>query len=113
MDATITVCAYRDGMLNPVQRISTLPSDSTADPSCAEIAMSADGRFVYASNRGHDSIARFAFAAGALTALGHTSTRGSATAQILGEGLVIEALKVKLWHQDMLERIMYLIWESV
>ena len=76
MDATITVCAYRDGMLNPVQRISTLPADSTADPSCAEIAMSADGRFVYASNRGHDSIARFAFAAGALTALGHTSTQG-------------------------------------
>ena len=76
MDATITVCVYRDGMLNPVQCISTLPTDSTAGPSCAEIAMTADSRFVYASNRGHDSIARFVFADGALIALGHTSTQG-------------------------------------
>jgi 6-phosphogluconolactonase len=76
MDATITVCAYRDGLLNPVQRVSTLPADSGSGPSCAEIAMTADGRFVYASNRGHDSIARFVFTDGALTPLGHTSTQG-------------------------------------
>ncbi len=76
MDATITVLAHRDGMLNPLQRVSTLPPDSTARPSCAEIAVSANGRFVYASNRGHNSIARFAFADGALTALGHTDTGG-------------------------------------
>ena len=76
MDATITVFAYRDGMLNPLQRISTLPLDSDARPSCAEIAMTNDGRYVYASNRGHNSIARFSFADGILTGLGHTDTQG-------------------------------------
>jgi 6-phosphogluconolactonase len=76
MDATITVCAHRDGLLNPLQTISTLPPDSAVGPSCAEIAITADGRFVYASNRGDDSIARFSFVDGLLTALGHTDTQG-------------------------------------
>ena len=76
MDATVTVLAHRDGMLNPLQTVSTLPADTTARPSCAEIAITADGRFLYASNRGHNSIARFSFADGALTALGHTDTQG-------------------------------------
>ena len=76
MDATITVSAYRDGMLNPLQKISTLPQDTDASPSCAEIAITSDGKFVYASNRGHNTIARFAFADGRLTALGHTDTQG-------------------------------------
>ena len=76
MDATITVFAYRDGMLNPLQTISTLPLGAEASPSCAEIAISSNGRFVYASNRGHDTIARFSFADGSLSALGHTETQG-------------------------------------
>ena len=76
MDATITVFAYRDGMLNPLQTISTLPPGAEASPSCAEIAISSNGRFVYASNRGHDTIARFSFADGCLSALGHTETQG-------------------------------------
>lgn len=76
MDATVTVFAHRDGMLNPLQTISTLPAGSDAAPSCAEIATTSDGRFVYASNRGHDSIARFSFAEGSLKPLGHTNTGG-------------------------------------
>ena len=76
MDATVTAFAHRDGMLNPLQTVSTLPAGSDAAPSCAEIAATADGRFVYASNRGHDSIARFSFADGVLTPLGHTPTGG-------------------------------------
>jgi 6-phosphogluconolactonase len=76
MDATITVFAYRNGMLNPLQTISTLPADTDASPSCAEIAITTNGRFVYASNRGHNTIARFSFANGTLTALGHTDTLG-------------------------------------
>ena len=41
--------------------------------------MTPDGRFLYASNRGHDSIARFAVdaATGALTPLGHTPAGGA------------------------------------
>jgi 6-phosphogluconolactonase len=76
MDATITVLAYRDGMLNPLQTVSTLPPDTDAQPSCAEIAVTPDGRFVYASNRGHDTIARFSFANDTLRSLGHTDTFG-------------------------------------
>ncbi|MFT5087567.1 MAG: 6-phosphogluconolactonase [Planctomycetota bacterium] len=76
MDATITVFAYRHGLLNPLQTISTLPPNADAAPSCAEIAITADGRFVYASNRGHDTIARFSFIDGKLKALGHTDTLG-------------------------------------
>lgn len=76
LDATIIVYAYRDGMLNPLQTISTLPADTDAKPSCAEIGVTPDGQFVYASNRGHNSIARFSFNNGTLTARGHTDTQG-------------------------------------
>lgn len=76
LDATIIVYAYKEGMLTPLQTISTLPANTDAKPSCAEIGVTPDGRFVYASNRGHNSIARFAFEKGTLTALGHTDTLG-------------------------------------
>ena len=76
-DSTITVFAHRDCMLNPLQTVSTLPPGTATRNSCAEIAMTSDGRFVYASNRGHDTIARFSFSDGALTALGHTDTEGN------------------------------------
>ena len=76
MDATIIVYAYYNGLLNPLQTISTLPLGTNATPSCAEIAVTPDGRYVYASNRGHNSIARFIFEDGQLAALGHTPTLG-------------------------------------
>lgn len=49
------------GVLQPMQRISTLPRDYAGGEgnSTAEIRVSSDGRFVYGSNRGHDSIAVF------------------------------------------------------
>jgi 6-phosphogluconolactonase len=76
LDATLSVYAYQDGHLNPLQTHSTLPAITDASPSCAEIGITPDGRFVYASNRGLNSIARFAFANGSLSLLGHTDTRG-------------------------------------
>ena len=76
MDATIIVYAYHNGLLNPLQTISTLPVDTNASPSCAEIAVTPDGRYVYASNRGHNSLARFSFETGQLTELGYTHTLG-------------------------------------
>jgi 6-phosphogluconolactonase len=42
-----------------IQTITTLPADFIGDNYCAEIITSADGRFIYASNRGHNSIAQF------------------------------------------------------
>jgi 6-phosphogluconolactonase len=65
------------GTLKSRQSITTLPADADATKgSCADIHLSEDGRFVYASNRGHDSLALFSISAetGELTAIGHTPT---------------------------------------
>lgn len=66
------------GKLARQETVSTLPSAFQGDSWCAEIAVSPNGRFVYASNRGHDSIAVFRTdeRSGQLTAAGHVSTRG-------------------------------------
>jgi 6-phosphogluconolactonase len=48
------------GALEALQTVSTLPEGFTGDNTAAEIAVSPDGRFVYASNRGDDSLAVFA-----------------------------------------------------
>jgi len=48
------------GALSRVQSIATLPAGFTGESICAEIRLSPDGRFVYGSNRGHDSLAVFA-----------------------------------------------------
>ena len=66
------------GSLRPVQILPTLPSDYTGESTAAEIAVSAGGRFVYCSNRGHDSIAMFAAdpGTGLLTSIGWSPSRG-------------------------------------
>jgi 6-phosphogluconolactonase len=76
--STITVFAYDDGGLREVQTISTLPADFSGENTTAAIHVAPNGRFVYGSNRGHDSIAIFAFdeGTGQLTAAGHESTQG-------------------------------------
>jgi 6-phosphogluconolactonase len=58
--------------------ISTLPNDFTEPNSCADIHISSDGKFVYASNRGHNSIVIFSVDEqnGSLSLVGHESTRG-------------------------------------
>lgn len=48
------------GALTRIQTISTLPDGFTGENICAEIRLSPDDRFVYGSNRGHDSLAVFA-----------------------------------------------------
>lgn len=58
-----TVIAYRysesDGGLEPIGEVSALPAAFKGTSTCAEIQMHPNGRFVYASNRGHDTIAVF------------------------------------------------------
>jgi 6-phosphogluconolactonase len=80
LNSTITALAYdaRAGILTELQTLSTLPVACAARNSTAELVVRPDGRFLYGSNRGHDSIAIFAVDAGTgrLTALGHESTRG-------------------------------------
>jgi 6-phosphogluconolactonase len=79
LHSTVTAFA-RDklrGSLTPLKTLSTLPADFTGANTGADIHVSADGRFVYCSNRGHDSIGIFAFDSQAgLTATGHEGTSG-------------------------------------
>jgi 6-phosphogluconolactonase len=65
------------GRLSPRQTISTLPPGFAGSNFCSEVLVSADGRFVYAGNRLHDSIAIFAVGpTGELSYLGEEWTRG-------------------------------------
>lgn len=48
------------GALTPLQQIATLPADFPGASTCAEIRLHPNGRFLYGSNRGHDSLAVYA-----------------------------------------------------
>jgi 6-phosphogluconolactonase (cycloisomerase 2 family) len=77
--STIVLFDYEatTGRLTSRQTISTLPPGFAGSNFCSEILVSADGRFVYAGNRLHDSIGIFAIGPdGALTYLGEEWTRG-------------------------------------
>ena len=80
LDSTVTVFTYNgeDGSLVRLQRVSTLPDGYTGGNSTAEIQAHPDGHLVYASNRGHDSIAIYGTDSitGILRPMGHESTRG-------------------------------------
>jgi 6-phosphogluconolactonase (cycloisomerase 2 family) len=64
-------------VLEPFQRVPTTPARYVGDNTGAEIAITPSGKFVYASNRGHDSLAIFAVQAdGTLETVGWESTQG-------------------------------------
>jgi 6-phosphogluconolactonase len=67
-----------DGTLTPGTTLSSLPQGYQGGGSGAHIELSPDGRFVYASNRGHDSIVVYQAdqTTGALTLIEHEPTRG-------------------------------------
>ena len=66
------------GGMRLAQTISTLPEDFDLENTCADIHISADGKFLYASNRGHDSIAVYSVdpVSGELQLLGLEPTKG-------------------------------------
>lgn len=66
------------GGLTEIQTEPTLPKEFDGMTTTAEIAITPDGRFLYVSNRGHDSIAIFGVDAttGTLIPLGHELVRG-------------------------------------
>ncbi len=61
MSSTLTALRFDPGhgVLTEVQTISTVPENFHGDNTCAEVQVHPSGRFVYGSNRGHDSIAVF------------------------------------------------------
>ncbi|HLK65299.1 MAG TPA: lactonase family protein [Bryobacteraceae bacterium] len=80
MAATVTAFSYDSGKgeLHQLQTISMLPPDFTGTKAAAEIAVHPSGKFVYASNRGHDSIVIYSVdpSKGTLTAVDYVPTQG-------------------------------------
>jgi 6-phosphogluconolactonase len=79
LDSTLTRFSYEGrGTLQKKETVSTLPPSFEGESLGAEVAVSPDGRFVYASNRGDDSIAIFKLDddTGELMSAGYVSTRG-------------------------------------
>ncbi len=79
LSSTITSFAYdkKLGALKELQTVSALPQGFTGESYCADIHVSPDGRFLYGSNRGHDSLVVHAIdSSGRLTYVEHVLTRG-------------------------------------
>ncbi|MFN4293577.1 MAG: lactonase family protein [Thermoflexales bacterium] len=79
LDNTVTAFAYdaERGALRELQTIATLPEGYAQTSYCADVHIAPSGRFLYGSNRGHDSIAIFAIADdGRLSPRGQTPTNG-------------------------------------
>jgi 6-phosphogluconolactonase len=80
MLSTITAFRYdaKRGSLKEIQTVSTLPTDFKGTSTTAEIAVHTNGRFLYGSNRGDDSIAVFKIdpGSGKLTFVDRTPTQG-------------------------------------
>ena len=80
LQSTITTLTYdaSRGALHTMQTISTLPKDFSGSNDTAEIQVHPSGKFLFASNRGHDSIAVFSIDnhAGTLTLVDRFSTQG-------------------------------------
>ncbi len=81
LNSTMTAYAFDGdaGTLSPIQTLSTLPAGFTGGNTCAEVEVHPSGRWLYGSNRGHNSIVIFGLdqATGQMTLLGHAATGGN------------------------------------
>jgi 6-phosphogluconolactonase len=80
LDSTLTAFSYDEinGTLRSMQTVSALPTDFSRNNDCADLHVSPSGKFLYGSNRGHNSIVAFAIneSTGKLTYLEHAATQG-------------------------------------
>ena len=80
LDSTLTVLKYNEvsGTLSQIETVSTLPGDFSGASFCADVHVSSSGKFLYGSNRGHDSIVVFEIdpGTGKLKLVEHVSTEG-------------------------------------
>ena len=74
----MTAYRWNDGRVEAIEVVGTLPTGHSGKNTTAEIAVAPDGRFLYVSNRGHDSVAIFAVAqdSGKLKLVGFEPTGG-------------------------------------
>jgi 6-phosphogluconolactonase len=78
LTSQLAAYAYDNGSLNEIGIVDMLPPDFDGNSTSAEVRVAPDGRFVYASNRGHDSIAVFRIntQSGTLTPVQQAKTLG-------------------------------------
>jgi 6-phosphogluconolactonase len=80
LDSTVTAFGYdpATGTLRQIQAVTTLPAGFSGENYPAEVQVHPSGKFLYGSNRGHDSIAIYAIDAGTgkLTPAGHQPSGG-------------------------------------
>lgn len=78
-----TICSFaldaESGRLTPIDTQPALPDGAGGENHCADLQIAPDGRFIYGSNRGHDSIVVFAVDQedGTLSLVGHTPCGGA------------------------------------
>lgn len=81
LNSTLTALTYNatTGTFTENHTLSTLPPGFTAENACADVHVSKDGKFVYGSNRGHNSIVVFAIDQGTnkLTLVQHAGVEGN------------------------------------
>jgi 6-phosphogluconolactonase len=77
-DSKVSVFEVNGANLKQTQTLSTLPADHKGNNSTAEIQIDQTGKWLYVTNRGHDSIAHYAVDAGkgTLTLVGHIPAGG-------------------------------------
>lgn len=80
LDSTVISLAHdsQNGTLKELQTVSTLPANYSGASFCADVHVSPDGKFLYGSNRGHDSLVTYKIdeKTGSLELVGHTLTGG-------------------------------------
>ena len=84
--------AVESGTMTERKTISTLPSDFTGRSDCADVKVTPDGRFLYGTNRGHDSIAAYRIGTdGSLTLIGIEPSlgKGPQNLAITGNGTLM------------------------
>ena len=79
LNSTMTTLKYSSGSLEVIDAVSTLPAGYTETSYCADIHVSPSGKFLYGSNRGHNSIVVFAIdpRTGIPSLVEHVSTGGN------------------------------------
>jgi len=85
LDSTVTALSFRGkkGVFKELQVVPTLPAGFQGESTCADVQVAPSGRFVYASNRGHDSLViyRIDGRTGRVAYVGHQSTQGKTPRQ--------------------------------
>ncbi|OKL40502.1 lactonase family protein [Pontibacter flavimaris] len=80
LTSIVSVLAYdeQQGSFTALQTIATIPESYTAENKCSGIQVSPDGKFLYGSNRGHNSIVVYAIkvSSGLLTLVEHVPSGG-------------------------------------